>query len=109
MNWKGVARKFFGFLKAAAPIIAPVATAFGIPFVGTILNAVAMAETKGGSGAEKFSNAMDALSIAAPLIIDQLERQLGVDIPDEAAEAYIKAQTQAHVDLMNAVKLLPKK
>jgi hypothetical protein len=51
----------------------------------------------------------DRLKAQAPLVIDQLERQLGVDIPEDAAAAYTSAQLQAHVDLLNACGLLPRK
>lgn len=53
--------------------------------------------------------ALRHMEVSAPLVIDQLERQLGVDIPDEAAAAYVRAQVQAHVDLMNACGMLPRK
>ncbi len=109
MSFKGVFKKVWSIVKVTAPIVGPVAAAFGIPFAGTIMNAIMAAEARGGSGPEKFITAADGLLIAAPLIIDQLERQLGVDIPDDAAVRYMEAQLQCHVDLMNAVKLLPKK
>ncbi len=109
MNWKGILRGIGRVAIAAAPVAATIASAAGVPLVGTLLNAVLAAESQGGSGPEKLAMALRHMEVSAPLVIDQLERQLGVDIPDEAAAAYVRAQVQAHVDLMNACGMLPRK
>lgn len=110
MNWKGIFRVIWKAAKPLAPAaIQAAAAAAGIPMVGTFLNAALFAQDRADSGSERFSVALSALSVAAPMVIDQLERQLGVDIPEAAAEAYTRAQLQAHVDLLNACGLLPRK
>ena len=110
MNWKGVFRTIWKVAKPLAPMaITAATTAAGVPMVGTFLNAALFAQDKADNGPERFSVGLSALSVAAPLVIDQLERQLGVDIPDDAATAYTRAQLQAHVDLLNACGLLPRK
>ena len=109
MNWKGIMRGAVRVIVAAAPTVAAVSNAAGVPLVGAILNAVLAAETVGGSGPEKFGAALRYMDVAAPLVIDQLEKQLGVDIPDDAAADYVRVQVQAHVDLLNACGVLPRK
>ena len=110
MNWKGAIKTVWKIVKPVAPALIQAATASaGVPLVGTWLNAVIFAQDRADNGADRFSIALGALQVAAPLVIEQLERQLGVDIPDDAAAAYTKAQLQAHVDLMNACGLLPRK
>lgn len=110
MNWKGVFRTVWRVVKPLAPAaIQVVTTQAGLPMVGTFLNAALFAQDQADNGPERFKAALSALSVAAPLVIDQLERQLGVDIPEAAAEAYTRAQLQAHVDLLNACGLLPRK
>lgn len=110
MNWKGVFRTVWQIVKPLAPAAIQVVTAqAGLPMIGTWLNAALFAQDRADSGAERFKVALSALSVAAPMVIDQLERQLGVDIPEAAAEAYTRAQLQAHVDLLNACGLLPRK
>ena len=108
MSFKGIMKGIWTGVKVAAPIIAPVAAILGVPMLGTIMNAIISAENAGGTGPQKLAVALQSLSVAAPLIIDQLERSLGVDIPEEAAAAFVKAQTEAVVQLMNATGLLPK-
>lgn len=110
MNWKGAFRVAWKLVKPVAPVlIQQTMTAVGLPMIGTWLNAALFAQDKADNGPERFSVGLSALSVAAPLVIDQLERQLGVDIPDDAATAYTRAQLQAHVDLLNACGLLPRK
>lgn len=110
MNWKGVFRVAWKLVKPVAPVlIQQTMSAAGLPMIGTWLNAALFAQDKADNGPERFSVGLSALSVAAPLVIDQLERQLGVDIPDDAATAYTRAQLQAHVDLLNACGLLPRK
>jgi len=109
MNWKGVFRTIWKVAKPIAPALLQAATtAAGVPMVGTFLNAALFAQDRAQSGSERFSVALSALEVAAPLVIEQLERQLGVDIPEAAAKAYTSAQLQAHVDLLNACGLLPR-
>lgn len=107
-------RRFFkalgkGVVKAA-PIAAGVAQLAGIPMVGSIANAIMLAEQRigAGKGPEKFVAAIEALEVAAPYIIRDLEQQLGIEIPDEAAEQFVKAQVEAHVALFNATGVLKK-
>ena len=110
MNWKGVFRTIWKVAKPLAPMVLTAATtAAGVPMVGTFLNAALFAQDRADSGPERFTAGLAALQVAAPLVIDQLERQLGVDIPEDAATAYTRAQLQAHVDLLNACGLLPRK
>lgn len=109
MNWKGMLRGIGRIAVAAAPVAATIATAAGVPLIGTLLNAVLAAESQGGSGPEKFAAALRHMDVSAPMVIDQLEKQFGVDIPEDAAADYVRAQVQAHVDLMNACGLLPRK
>lgn len=99
---KGVAK--------AAPIAAGVSQLAGIPMVGSIANAIMIAEERigAGKGPEKFVAAVDSLSVAAPYIIRDLEQQFGIEIPDEAAEAFVKAQVEAHVALLNSTGVLGK-
>jgi hypothetical protein len=111
MNWwKGAIRVFWKVAKPVVPLAIQAATAAaGVPMVGTWLNAALYAQDRADSGPERFTVGLAALQVAAPLVIDQLERQLGVDIPEDAAAAYTRAQLQAHVDLLNACGLLPRK
>jgi acyl carrier protein len=110
MNWKGVFRAVWLVAKPVVPtLIQAGMTAAGLPMIGMFLNAAIAAQDGSDNGAGRFQLGMNSLSVAAPLIIDQLEKQLGVAIPDEAAAAYTKAQLQAHVDLLNAVGILPRK
>ena len=110
MNWKGALRVIWRTVKpVASDAIQWGAAASGVPLAGTILNAIIFAQDRADDGPARMTAALDSLSVAAPLIIDQLERQLGVDIPEDAAAAYVRAQVQAHVDLMNACRLLPRK
>lgn len=110
MNWKGVFRTVWRVVKPLAPVaITAATTAVGVPMVGTFLNAALFAQDQADNGPERFNVALSALSVAAPMVIDQLERQLGVGIPEDAATAYTRAQLQAHVDLLNACGLLPRK
>ena len=110
MNWKGIFPAIWRAIKPAAPaLIQAATTAAGVPMVGTFLNAALYAQDRADSGPERFTAGLAALQVAAPLVIDQLERQLGVDIPEDAATDYTRAQLQAHVDLLNACGLLPRK
>ena len=110
MNWKGIFPAIWRAIKPVAPaLIQAATTAAGVPMVGTFLNAALYAQDRADSGPERFTVGLAALQVAAPLVIDQLERQLGVDIPEDAATAYTRAQLQAHVDLLNACGLLPRK
>ena len=110
MNWKGIFPAIWRAIKPVAPaLIQAATTAAGVPMVGTFLNAALFAQDRADSGPERFTVGLAALQVAAPLVIDQLERQLGVDIPEDAATAYTRAQLQAHVDLLNACGLLPRK
>jgi hypothetical protein len=110
MNWKGIFPAIWRAIKPAAPaLIQAATTAAGVPMVGTFLNAALYAQDRADSGPERFTVGLAALQVAAPLVIDQLERQLGVDIPEDAATDYTRAQLQAHVDLLNACGLLPRK
>ena len=110
MNWKGIFPAIWRAIKPVAPaLIQAATTAAGVPMVGTVLNAALYAQDRADSGPERFTVGLAALQVAAPLVIDQLERQLGVDIPEDAATAYTRAQLQAHVDLLNACGLLPRK
>lgn len=108
---------FGRFLKAlgkgvakAAPIAAGVSQAFGIPMVGSIATAVLIVEQRigAGKGPEKLAAAMEALQVAAPYIIRDLEQQFGFEIDDDAADAFVRAQVDAHVALLNAVGVLGK-
>ena len=107
MGFKAFMKGLWRGTKAVAPIILPLVP--GGQVAATIWNAIAMAEESGRPGAEKLQLASDALQVASPLIIAQLEDQFQVDIPEEAVDKYIRAQTQATVDLMNAIGALPKK
>jgi len=110
MNWKGILPAIWRAIKHVAPaLIQAATTAAGVPMVGTFLNAALYAQDRADSGPERFTVGLAALQVAAPLVIDQLERQLGVDIPEDAATDYTRAQLQAHVDLLNACGLLPRK
>ena len=106
MGFKGFMKGLWQGAKVVAPVVLPMVP--GGQVAATIMNAVSMAEDTGKPGAEKFETAMNALRVASPLIIQTLEAQFGIDIPDEAVEKYIRAQTQATVDLMNAMGSLPK-
>lgn len=110
MNWKGVFKAIWLVAKPIVPQLIQAGTAAaGVPMVGMFLNAALFAQDKADTGAGRFDVAMCSLAVAAPMVIDQLEKQLGVHIPDDVAAAYTKAQLQAHVDLLNAVGILPRK
>ena len=106
MDWKKLITTISGITAIAAPVVKQIVRN---PILDTILNAVVTVEKLGGTGPEKMAAALELLSISKPFILDLLEKQLGVVVPEEAVDKYIAAQTQANVDLLNAVHLLPKK
>lgn len=73
-----------------------------IPMIGSVINAIAAAREKGGTGQDQFADALRSLQVSAPAMIFQMEQIFGIDIDEDAYEPYIKGQIQLHYDLLKA-------
>jgi len=79
-----------------------------LPMTGLIQNAVLDAEPKASTGPERLQIALNSLKVAGPFLIPALEEMFGMDLPDEAIEAYMTDQINATVKLFNTKGVLPR-
>jgi hypothetical protein len=109
MGFKSIMKHIWSGTKQVAPIAL---SAFpGGAVANKVLAAVIFAEenTEGKRGVEKFQVAANAFRLfALPALLRELERQLGREIPEDAADRFARAQIQATVDLLNEIGALPK-
>lgn len=90
------------------PVAIGVADVIGVPYAGPVARAIQAARNGGGPGHEQARRALDQVIKDAPDALRLLEQQLGCDIPEEAATAYMKDQVEAHYRLLKALgKLEP--
>jgi hypothetical protein len=79
--------------------------------MGTMLNAVLMAESKIGSGKgeTKKAEALGAVQVAVPLILRVIESATNRELADDAQFASgIEKMNDGLVEIMNAFRILPK-
>ena len=101
MAWAWAKKLGKGLLKVA-PIAATVADLAGVPYAGRIGRIVGAAARTPGNGPEKAAAALQAVAAELPDVIVQLEKQLGRKVTAESADAYVKAQIEAHYQLLKA-------
>jgi len=70
----------------------------------TVMNAIEYARMSGKKGQDAFEEAMTALSVSAPMIIDELEQVFGVELGEEAVERYMQGYVQLVYDLLKSGK-----
>lgn len=110
MAW-GWIKKLFGPVAPLAPVIANMFVPGIGPLVSTVVNCIIMAEERigGGNGPEKAKAVADYLTVAAPMIIDSIEKSTGKELVDnDLFEAGTKDITEGIVKMLNAFRLLPK-
>lgn len=106
----------FGWLKKAgktllqvAPVAAAIADLSGIPYAGRIGTIIQRAQDRGGTGAERGEFAFTLAMEEIPDILTDLEKRLGKKVPATVAAEYVRAQIQAHYDLLKALDALKPK
>lgn len=105
----------FGWLKKTgkvllntAPVAAAIAGAAGVPYADRIGAVIQAAAAGGGTGKERMQTAIDIILADAPALFRMLEKQFGRPVTNEASTAYVRAQVQAHYDLLKSMGALPK-
>lgn len=96
--------------QAAPQIISMVNPPLGA-IVSTMLNSILVSEAKigPGHGDEKKQDALSAIQVAVPLILDLVKSSTGKDLADDKLlTAGIEKLNDGLVDVLNAFRLLPK-
>ncbi len=112
MGFKGFLKGFGRVVRDTAPVALGVAAQVtpagrvrnAVQLTRSVVNAIEYARQSGKKGEDAFEEAMSALSVAAPMIIDELEQVFGVEIDEAAAERYVRGQVQLTYDLLKSGK-----
>lgn len=111
MNFVGILKKIGMIAGQTAPqIISLVSPPLGA-LVNTVMHAVLLSEAKvgPGNGEAKKQEALQAIQVAVPLVLQLMEQQTKKDLADDALFASgVEKLTDGLVDIMNAFRVLPK-
>lgn len=112
MGFKGFINGFGRVVRDTAPLALGVAAGVtpagrvrnAVQLTRSIMNAIEYAKLSGKKGEDAFEEAMSALSVAAPMIVDELEQVFGVELDETAVERYVRGQVQLTYDLLKSGK-----
>lgn len=111
MTFVAVLRKVGLIAGLAAPDLIGIVNPPLGALIGTLLNSVLLSEARigPGNGAQKKDEALNAIQVAAPLLVQIIESTTKKDLVDNALfTGGIEKLNDGIVDVLNAFRILPK-